>query len=79
MLLTSDRNSEPTKGKVQKHERRKRKCGREVENGLRLLEWEKNILVFDIIFKESQLQGQKFHVQIFTTMEKNMKFVIQVI
>ena len=48
-----------------------------MENGLRLLEWEKVSWFFYFISKESQLQRQKCNDHLSIIMTKIVRFIIQ--
>ena len=56
---------------------KKGRSGREMENGLRLLEWEKVSWFFYFISKESQLQRQKCNDHLSIIMTKIVRFIIQ--
>ena len=56
---------------------KKERSGREMENGLRLLKWEKIPWFFYFISKESQLQRQKCNDHLSIIMTKIVRFIIQ--
>lgn len=56
---------------------KKERSGREMENGLRLLKWEKISWFFYFISKESQLQRQKCNDHLSIIMTKIVRFIIQ--
>lgn len=76
-LLTEVLNLAKENVEALEKEGKKARSGREMENGLRLLEWEKISWFFYFIFKESQLQRQKCNDHLSIIMIKIVRFIIQ--
>lgn len=77
-LLTEVLNLVKENVEALEKEGKKERSGREMENGLRLLEWEKiSWFFFYFIFKESQLQRQKCDDHLSIIMTKIVRFIIQ--
>lgn len=76
-LLTEVLNLVKENVEALEKEGKKARSGREMENGLRLLEWEKISWFFYFIFKESQLQRQKCNDHLSIIMTKIVRFIIQ--